>query len=141
MGANMYVHVISRAPTIFTWLQVVSISSSVKIRAEDGRSITHVDISPFISNLPQGRPTTSFTSEDASGSTSQAAAIIESLELGAQCLLIDEDTSATNFMIRDMRMQLVVSKDKEPIVIWRCPGDDINKLTAHISDPVHCSRS
>ncbi|CEO95611.1 ABC transporter domain-containing protein [Plasmodiophora brassicae] len=94
---------------------VVSISSSVKIRAEDGRSITHVDISPFISNLPQGRPTTSFTSEDASGSTSQAAAIIESLELGAQCLLIDEDTSATNFMIRDMRMQLVVSKDKEPI--------------------------
>ncbi|MFW6115350.1 MAG: ABC-ATPase domain-containing protein [Thermodesulfobacteriota bacterium] len=94
---------------------VVSNPSSVKIRAEDGRKIEKVDISPFIANLPFGQPTREFSSEDASGSTSQAANIMESLEAGAQVLLIDEDTSATNFMIRDQRMQELVSKDKEPI--------------------------
>jgi len=88
---------------------------SVKIRAEDGRYIEKVDISPFITNLPFGRETRAFSTEDASGSTSQAANIIEALEVGARVLLIDEDTSATNFMIRDQRMQELVSKDKEPI--------------------------
>ena len=94
---------------------VVANSHTVKIRAEDGRRIEKVDISPFIANLPLGRDTGAFSTDDASGSTSQAANIIESLELGAQVLLIDEDTSATNFMIRDHRMQELVSKDKEPI--------------------------
>lgn len=75
-------------------------------RAEDGRQVSCVDISPFISNLPFGRPTQQFSSADASGSTSQAANIIESLEAGASLLLVDEDTSATNFMIRDARMQV-----------------------------------
>ncbi len=88
---------------------------TLKIRAEDGRRIEKVDISPFIANLPFGQDTGAFSTDDASGSTSQAANIIESLELGAQVLLIDEDTSATNFMIRDHRMQELVSKDKEPI--------------------------
>jgi len=74
-----------------------------------------VDISPFISNLPNGTDTHRFTSQSASGSTSQAANIIEALEVGAKVLLVDEDTSATNFMIRDERMQALVSKDKEPI--------------------------
>ncbi len=94
---------------------VVTSPGTVKIRAEDGRRIEKVDISPFITNLPTGADTTSFSTEDASGSTSQAANIIEALEAGADVLLIDEDTSATNFMIRDHRMQELVSKDMEPI--------------------------
>lgn len=94
---------------------VVTNSYAVKIRAEDGRRIENVDISPFINNLPFGQQTQQFSTEDASGSTSQAANTIEALELGAQVLLIDEDTSATNFMIRDHRMQELVSKDREPI--------------------------
>jgi predicted ABC-class ATPase len=94
---------------------VVSNCNTVKIRAEDGRNIEKVDISPFIANLPFGQDTSAFSTEDASGSTSQAANIIEALEVGAEVLLIDEDTSATNFMIRDHRMQELVSKDREPI--------------------------
>ncbi len=94
---------------------VVTTSNSIKIRAEDGRRIEKVDISPFITHLPFGQDTKSFSTEDASGSTSQAANIMEALEVGAEVLFIDEDTSATNFMIRDHRMQELVSKDKEPI--------------------------
>ena len=94
---------------------VVTIEEAVKIRAEDGRRVERVDISPFIHNLPGGRDTESFSTDDASGSTSQAANIIEALEVGAKLLLIDEDTSATNFMIRDARMQRLVAKEKEPI--------------------------
>ncbi|HET7615856.1 MAG TPA: P-loop domain-containing protein, partial [Bacillales bacterium] len=89
--------------------------SACKIRAEDGRKVTQVDISPFIRNLPYGKDTEKFSSENASGSTSQAANIIEALEAGTRALLIDEDTSATNFMIRDSRMQALVAKKKEPI--------------------------
>ncbi|MBE9044242.1 ABC-ATPase domain-containing protein [Pleurocapsales cyanobacterium LEGE 10410] len=94
---------------------VVANPNGVKIRAEDGRSIVGVDISPFINHLPQERSTTKFATINASGSTSQAANIIEALEAGAKLLLIDEDTSATNFTIRDRRMQALISKDKEPI--------------------------
>jgi predicted ABC-class ATPase len=94
---------------------VATISSAVKIRAENGRAVTSVDISPFINNLPLGKDTESFSTENASGSTSQAANIIEALEIGSKLLLIDEDTSATNFMIRDKRMQKLVTKEKEPI--------------------------
>ena len=94
---------------------VVSCPSAVKVRAEDGRRIEKVNISPFIANLPFGKDTTAFSTEDASGSTSQAANIMEALELGTGLLLIDEDSSATNFMIRDHRMQELVAKDREPI--------------------------
>ncbi|SDH00358.1 Predicted ATPase of the ABC class [Alteribacillus persepolensis] len=94
---------------------VITNDSAVKVRAEDGRSVESVNISPFISNLPVQKDTRTFSTENASGSTSQAANIIESLEAGASCLLIDEDTSATNFMIRDARMQALVAKEKEPI--------------------------
>ncbi|MBE9129338.1 MULTISPECIES: ABC-ATPase domain-containing protein [unclassified Coleofasciculus] len=94
---------------------VVTRSSAVKIRAEDGRSIASVDISPFINQLPQGRSTRQFSTPNASGSTSQAANIIEALEADAQLLLVDEDTAATNFMIRDHRMQQLIAKEKEPI--------------------------
>ena len=94
---------------------VVTNPSAVKIRAEDGRSVVGVNISPFINNLPQGRSTVEFSTSNASGSTSQAANIIEALEAGTELLLIDEDTSATNFTIRDRRMQALITKDKEPI--------------------------
>lgn len=94
---------------------VVTNPAAVKIRAEDGRRVEKVTISPFIKNLPMGKDTKSFSSEDASGSTSQAANIMEYLEMGASAFLIDEDTSATNFMIRDYSMQKLVSKELEPI--------------------------
>lgn len=94
---------------------VVSDPAAVKIRAEDGRRVEAVDISPFISGIPGGKDTRSFSSEDASGSTSQAANIMEALEGGARLFCIDEDTSATNFMIRDRRMQALVAKEHEPI--------------------------
>ena len=94
---------------------VLTVENAVKIRAEDGRSISGTDISPFIDDLPRGMDTLSFSSQDASGSTSQAANIMEALEAGTKLLLVDEDTSATNFMIRDQRMQELVHRDKEPI--------------------------
>jgi predicted ABC-class ATPase len=132
---------------------VVTNPAAVKIRAEDGRSVAGVDISPFINHLPQGRDTAQFYTENASGSTSQAANIIEALEVGKRkkeegrgkkeegrgkkeeaqslvletqlvaisegdlvpVLLVDEDTAATNFMIRDRRMQELIAKNKEPI--------------------------
>ncbi|NES82922.1 MAG: ABC-ATPase domain-containing protein, partial [Moorea sp. SIO2B7] len=94
---------------------VVTNPTAVKIRAEDGRGISGVDISPFINQLPQGRSTEKFSTTNASGSTSQAANIMEALEAGTELLLVDEDTAATNFMIRDRRMQELIAKDKEPI--------------------------
>lgn len=93
----------------------ITVEDAFKVRAEDGRGIEKVDISPFIQTLPMGMSTRCFSTPDASGSTSQAANIIEAIESGAKLLLIDEDTSATNFMIRDRRMQQLVRKDKEPI--------------------------
>ena len=95
--------------------RVVTDAGAVKIRAEDGRRVVGVDISPFVSHLPFGRGTGCFTSDDASGSTSQAANIVEALECGCRLLLLDEDTSATNFMIRDARMQQLVATQHEPI--------------------------
>ncbi|MFW6125771.1 MAG: ABC-ATPase domain-containing protein [Chloroflexota bacterium] len=94
---------------------VVAQRSAVKIRAEDGRSVVGVDISPFIDRLPGGVDTRWFTSENASGSTSQGANIAEALEAKSRLLLVDEDTSASNFMIRDRRMQALVEKRHEPI--------------------------
>ena len=94
---------------------VITRSSALKIRAEDGRKITNTDVSLFINHLPNGRDTVRFSTLDASGSTSQAANIVEALEAGSSLLLMDEDTSATNFMVRDEFMQQVISRDKEPI--------------------------
>lgn len=94
---------------------VVTDPGAAKIRAEDGRAVAGVDISAFIDGLPGGVPTRAFTSPNASGSTSQAASLVEALEAGASALLIDEDTAATNFMIRDRRMQALVPKEAEPI--------------------------
>ena len=96
--------------------RVVSAPGTVKIRAEDGRSVSQVDISGFIRDLPDGQATDCFSCVDASGSTSHAAAISEYLEIGATCLLMDEDTCATNFMIRDARMRALIAPEGEPII-------------------------
>jgi len=95
--------------------QVVSHPDTVKIRAEDGRRVCGVDISAFLRNLPGGRPTRPFHTEDASGSTSQAASLVEAMESGARFLLLDEDTSATNLLVRDERMRQLIPADREPI--------------------------
>ena len=95
---------------------VITDESAWKLRSEDGRSVTDVDISPFIRQLPGRKDTVHFSTEDASGSTSQAANLMEGIESGSRLLLIDEDTSATNFMIRDRLMQQVVSPEEEPII-------------------------
>ncbi|MGY3571363.1 P-loop domain-containing protein [Vibrio paucivorans] len=94
---------------------VVTSLDTVKIRAEDGRCVHHLNLSNYINHLPMGKDTGDFSTQDASGSTSQAAWLQESIEAGATSMLIDEDTSATNFMIRDERMQALVSKGAEPI--------------------------
>lgn len=94
---------------------VATAPSAVKVRAADGRAVTGVDLTPFISHLPGGRDTASFTTKNASGSTSQAASIIEAVEAGASALLLDEDTSATNLLIRDARMRELVAAEREPI--------------------------
>ena len=94
---------------------VLADDTAVKLRAEDGRAVRDVDIALFVNDLPNGADTTRFSTLDASGSTSQAAAVVEGLEAGARLFLVDEDTSATNFMVRDALMQRVVARDKEPI--------------------------
>ena len=94
---------------------VITDETAFKLRAEEGRCIHSVDISMFINNLPTKSDTTRFSTENASGSTSQAANTVEALATGSRVLLIDEDTSATNFMIRDGRMAQLVSDEKEPI--------------------------
>lgn len=94
---------------------VAVVPSAVKVRAEDGRAVTSVDVSTFINDLPGGADTSAFSTENASGSTSQAASIVEAVEVGCPVLLVDEDTSATNLMIRDERMRALVADEKEPI--------------------------
>ncbi|MDR7299851.1 ABC-ATPase domain-containing protein [Haloactinomyces albus] len=94
---------------------VVCRNDTVKVRAEDGRRVHRVDVSPFVSHLPTGTDTSDFSTDNASGSTSQAASLVESVEAGARVLLLDEDTAATNLMIRDARMQSLVAKESEPL--------------------------
>jgi len=95
---------------------VITEDSAMKIRSEDGRSVKQLDISAFIRNLPNGKDTVCFSTEDASGSTSQAANTVEAVLSGSKTLLIDEDTSATNFMVRDALMQHVIHPEQEPII-------------------------
>jgi predicted ABC-class ATPase len=95
--------------------RVVCDPDAVKVKAEEGRRVQRVDISAFLRELPGGRGTAPFSTEDASGSTSQAAAIAEAIESGARVLLLDEDSSATNLLVRDARMRQLIAPDKEPI--------------------------
>ncbi|MCA9570452.1 MAG: ABC-ATPase domain-containing protein, partial [Myxococcales bacterium] len=90
---------------------VVTTPHAVKVRAEDGRAVRDVDIGDFLGDLPGGRTTSPFRTDDASGSTSQAAAMVEAIETGAKVLLLDEDTSATNLLVRDARMAALIPDD------------------------------
>lgn len=104
---------------------VIADETALKLRAEDGRCIKNVDISMFINDLPNGMDTHAFSTLDASGSTSQAAGVIEGMESGSRLFLLDEDTSATNFMVRDAFMQRVVSMDHEPITPFLARARDL----------------
>ena len=95
---------------------VITEQTAMKLRSEDGRSVKQLDISAFIRDLPSKRDTKCFSTEDASGSTSQAACTVEAILSGSKTLLIDEDTSATNFMVRDALMQKVIHPGEEPII-------------------------
>ena len=95
--------------------RIATLPSATKIRAEDGRAVSSVNLSAFMSGLPGIHSTEQFSTQSASGSTSQAVNILEALEAGSKLLLMDEDTCATNFMIRDERMQMLVAKANEPI--------------------------
>ena len=95
--------------------RVVADPDTVKVRAEDGRRVEKVDVSGFLADLPGGRTTRPLSTDDASGSTSQAAALVEAMESGARVLLLDEDTCATNLMVRDDRMRALIGSDREPI--------------------------
>ena len=106
---------------------VITDESALKLRAEDGRFVKDVDISLFINDLPNKKDTHCFSTEDASGSTSQAAGIIEGMEAGSRVFLLDEDTSATNFMVRDTFMQEVICREKEPITPFLERARDLYK--------------
>ena len=106
---------------------VITDATAVKLRSEDGRFIKDVDISMFINDLPNKKDTRCFSTLDASGSTSQAAGIVESIEAGSHLFLLDEDTSATNFMVRDAFMQQVIQREKEPITPFLERAEDLYK--------------
>ena len=117
ISAGIYDHAIGDGREL-----CITDESAVTISAEDGRSVKHVNISPFIKWLPGG-DTSDFSTDHASGSTSQAANIMEAVDCGARLLLIDEDRSATNFMIRDRMMKELIKK--EPITPFT---DRVNEL-------------
>ena len=106
---------------------VITDATAVKLRSEDGRFIKDVDISMFINDLPNKKDTRCFSTLDASGSTSQAAGIVESMEAGSHLFLLDEDTSATNFMVLDAFMQQVIQREKEPITPFLERAEDLYK--------------
>ena len=122
--------------------RVVADPDTLKVRAEDGRRIEAVDISAFLRDLPGGRSTAPFYTDDASGSTSQAAAIIEAVESGARVLLMDEDTSATNLLVRDERMSRLIPREREPITplvervraIWQTWGVSVVMVVGGVGD-------
>lgn len=95
--------------------RIATVPSAVKIRAEDGRPVHGVNVSGFMDRLPLVDSTENFSTQSASGSTSQAVNILEAIESGSEFLLMDEDTCATNFMIRDARMQALIPSSLEPI--------------------------
>ena len=108
--------------------RIATLPSAVKIRAEDGRAVSSVNLSAFMNNLPGINSTEKFSTQSASGSTSQAVNILEALEAGSKLLLMDEDTCATNFMIRDARMQMLVAKLKEPITPFLDRIQEVNEF-------------
>ncbi|KAK0532528.1 hypothetical protein OC834_002562 [Tilletia horrida] len=112
IAAGVYVHKAGDGREL-----VSTVDTAMLIQSEDGRSVSNVDISPFIKYLPSGKSTTAFSTKNASGSTSCSASLIEALELGSELILIDEDTTAANWLQREAAMaQLVLREPISPFV-------------------------
>lgn len=111
----------------------VTVGDAISVRTAPGRAVTATDISGFIRRLPDGRDPVCFTTGNASGSTSQAASVAEAVEAGARLLIVDEDSSATNFLVRDARMQRLVPPEEESITVFldrvRQLGSDLGVST------------
>ena len=95
---------------------IVIDESALRVGVEDGRSVRGTDLSMFVRDLPGGVSTKDFNTLSASGSTSEAANLLEAMEAGAQTFLIDEDSSAVNFLIRDIRVRKLLGDDREPLI-------------------------
>lgn len=95
---------------------IVIDETALRIGVEDGRSVRCTDLSMFVRDLPGGVSTKNFNTLSASGSTSEAANLLEAMEAGSQTFLIDEDSSAVNFLIRDVRVRKLLGDDREPLI-------------------------
>ena len=95
---------------------IVIDETALRVGVEDGRSVRGTDLSAFVRDLPGGVSTKNFNTLSASGSTSEAANLLEAMEAGATTFLIDEDSSAVNFLIRDMRVRKLLGDDREPLI-------------------------
>ncbi len=80
---------------------VISIDELPLIAAENRRVIRGIDLSILMKKLPgKNIDTALFNTNEASGSTSQAASLLEALEFRVKGILIDEDSSAVNLLLR-----------------------------------------
>ncbi|MBR6832348.1 MAG: ABC-ATPase domain-containing protein [Fibrobacter sp.] len=95
---------------------IVIDESALRVGVEDGRSVRGTDLSQFVRDLPGGVSTKNFNTLSASGSTSEAANLLEAMEAGSRAFLIDEDSSAVNFLIRDVRVRKLLGDDREPLI-------------------------
>ena len=95
---------------------IVIDESALRVGVEDGRSVRGTDLSHFVRDLPGGVSTKDFNTLSASGSTSEAANLLEAMEAGSRTFLIDEDSSAVNFLIRDVRVRKLLGDDREPLI-------------------------
>lgn len=95
---------------------IVIDESALRVGVEDGRSVRGTDLSQFVRDLPGGVSTKEFSTASASGSTSEAANLLEAMEAGSSTFLIDEDSSAVNFLIRDIRVRKLLGDDREPLI-------------------------
>ncbi len=104
---------------------VITEETALKVYAEDGRVVNNLDMSPFFKQEISEESIEDFSTEHASGSVSQAANIIEAVYAGSKLLLIDEDKSATNFMVRDKIMRKIINN--EPIIPLTDRIDELTK--------------
>ena len=95
---------------------IVVDETALRVGVEDGRSVRGTDLSMFVRDLPGGISTKDFNTLSASGSTSEAANLLEAMEAGARTFFIDEDSSAVNFLIRDVRVRKLLGDDREPLI-------------------------
>ena len=95
---------------------IVVDETALRVGVEDGRSVRGTDLSMFVRDLPGGISTKDFNTLSASGSTSEAANLLEAMEAGARTFFIDEDSSAVNFLIRDVRVRKLLGDEREPLI-------------------------